>query len=101
MNTCQLYLIKLMYIKTLPQKQIFELFPRAPKASAQHLVNLQFRPEGLGVKIAERSDCNFHDNRNCQVEPVVLCLFLNLLANYYFSIKDILVNINFSIPKTF
>jgi len=30
------------------------------------LLNLQFRPEGLGVKIAkERSDdSNFHDNRN-------------------------------------
>ena len=40
----------------------------------QHLVNLQFRPEGIGVKIAikERSDdCNFHDKRNCQVELVV------------------------------
>jgi hypothetical protein len=28
-------------------------------ASAQHLLNSQFRPEGLGVKIAERSDQQF------------------------------------------
>jgi len=39
------------------------------------LLNLQFRPEGIGVKIAERSDCNFHDKRNCQVEAVVGRLF--------------------------
>jgi hypothetical protein len=34
----------------------------------QHLLNLQFRPEGIGVVFAERSDSTDHDNRNCQVE---------------------------------
>jgi len=30
-----------------------------PAGSVEHLLNLQFRPEGLGVKIAERSDEQF------------------------------------------
>jgi len=48
---------------------------RANSASVEHLLNLQFRPEGLGVVCAERSDSTNHDNRNCQVEAVVGCFF--------------------------
>ncbi len=43
----------------------------AEGASVQHTLNLQFRPEGLGVVCAERSESTNHDNRNCQVEAVV------------------------------
>ena len=46
-------------------------YSAAIAASFEHLLNLQFRPEGLGVVCAERSDSTNHDNRNCQVEAVV------------------------------
>jgi hypothetical protein len=32
------------------------LISAAPQASIQHLLNLHFRPEGLGAIFAERSD---------------------------------------------
>ena len=43
----------------------------------QHLVNLHFRPAGLGAIFAERSDSKDRDNRSCQVEAVVS-------RNYFF-----------------
>ena len=65
-----------LYSKELDISKNNYSFLRPPAGSFEHLLNLQFRPEGLGVKIAERSDCNFQDNRNCQVEAVVGFLFL-------------------------
>ncbi len=44
-------------------------------ARIQGELNLQFRPEGLGVVFAEQSDSTNHDNRNCQVEAFVRANF--------------------------
>ncbi|WP_156789653.1 hypothetical protein [Gracilinema caldarium] len=44
----------------------------APSRSAEHLLNLHFRaPLGLGVKIAERSDSNFHAKGNVWLKQLL------------------------------
>jgi hypothetical protein len=42
------------------------------------LLELHCRPEGLGVKLAERSDCKFYDKGNVRSKRLLEYLFVLL-----------------------
>jgi len=42
-------------------------------------------PVGLGVKIAERSDCNFHDKENIRLKQLLDFIFLEIPLSPFLS----------------